>query len=180
MYINQEKPREESGILFNKKGWAKTKPLIHVDVGFLADDVRKTATNTLDRGQGEHNLLLAVHICVLNSENVLKLLICYQRLQNANCQKLRLQQTKDQSQQATRNRTTENQSQLREKWKDTMARVSNRAAENAAFFTSACFHCWRSRNIELGFSLCRFYKLFNLGFTCENWPTWLNPSIRKL
>lgn len=37
-------------------------PLVEVDIGLLADQVGVTATDTLDLGQGEHDLLLAINL----------------------------------------------------------------------------------------------------------------------
>lgn len=37
-------------------------PFIHVHLGLLADQVGKPSAYTLDRRQGEHDLLLSVHI----------------------------------------------------------------------------------------------------------------------
>ena len=43
--------------------------LVQVDLGLLADDVRKAATDTLDRGQGEHHLDATVNVGVKHTEN---------------------------------------------------------------------------------------------------------------
>lgn len=56
-------------------------PLIHVDVGLLADNVCESPPDTLDRGEGEHDLLFAVDIGVQNTKNVLKILVGDERLQ---------------------------------------------------------------------------------------------------
>jgi hypothetical protein len=37
-------------------------PLVEVNIGLLADQVGVTTTNTLDLGQGEHDLLLAINL----------------------------------------------------------------------------------------------------------------------
>ena len=58
-----------------------TKPFVHVDIGFFAADVGKTATNTFNGGKSEHNLLLTIDVGVQNTKNVLEILVCYQRLQ---------------------------------------------------------------------------------------------------
>lgn len=55
-------------------------PLVHVNIGFLANDVCKTTTNTFDGGHGKHDLLLSINICVLYTKNVLKVFICHKRL----------------------------------------------------------------------------------------------------
>lgn len=47
-------------------------PLAEVNVGLLADQVGVTATNTLDLGQGVHDLLLTVNIGVEQTQNVLE------------------------------------------------------------------------------------------------------------
>lgn len=47
-------------------------PLVKIDIGLLADQVAVSATDTLDLGQGVHNLLLAIDVGVQKS----KLEIC--------------------------------------------------------------------------------------------------------
>jgi hypothetical protein len=47
-------------------------PLREVDIGLLADQVGVAATNTLDLGQGVHDLLLAVNIGVEQTQDVLE------------------------------------------------------------------------------------------------------------
>ena len=59
----------------------KKRPFVHVDIGFLADDVGETATNTLDGSEGKHDLLLSIDVGVEHTKNVLKLLVCNKRLQ---------------------------------------------------------------------------------------------------
>ena len=46
-------------------------PLIEVDIGLLAHQVGVTTADTLDAGQGVHNLLLAIDVGVEKTENVL-------------------------------------------------------------------------------------------------------------
>lgn len=46
-------------------------PLVQVDVGLLADQVGVSATDTLDLGQGVHDLLFSVNIGVEKTENLL-------------------------------------------------------------------------------------------------------------
>lgn len=46
-------------------------PLVEVDIGLLADQVRVTATDTLDLRQGVHDFALSVNIGVEETENVL-------------------------------------------------------------------------------------------------------------
>jgi hypothetical protein len=68
-------------IYFKKKGKGKKQvPLVHVYIGLLADNVRKTATNTFDGGKSKHNLLFAINVGVQNTKNVLEFLICYKSL----------------------------------------------------------------------------------------------------
>lgn len=43
-------------------GWEGGVPLVEVDVGLLADQVAVSATDTLDLGQGVHDLLLAIDL----------------------------------------------------------------------------------------------------------------------
>lgn len=66
------------------KTWEGTKrrPFVHVNISFLADDVGKTATNTLDRSEGKHDLLLSIDVRVEHTKNVLELLVCNERLRN--------------------------------------------------------------------------------------------------
>lgn len=58
-------------------------PLGEVNVGLLADQVGVTTTNTLDLGQGDHDLLLAVNIGVEQTQDVLEvcLLVGHERYQ---------------------------------------------------------------------------------------------------
>lgn len=51
-----------------------TSSLVEVDVGLLADDVCETATDTLDLGQGVHDLALSVNVGVEETQDVRKLL----------------------------------------------------------------------------------------------------------
>lgn len=39
-------------------------PLVQVDIGFLADEVGVASPDTLDSGQGVHDFLLAIDVCV--------------------------------------------------------------------------------------------------------------------
>lgn len=45
-------------------------PLVQIDIGLLADQVGVSAADTLDLGQGVHNLLLSVDIGVEKTENL--------------------------------------------------------------------------------------------------------------
>lgn len=58
-------------------------PLGEVNIGLLADQVGVTTTNTLDLGQGDHDLLLAVNISVEQTQDVLEvcLLVGHERYQ---------------------------------------------------------------------------------------------------
>ena len=55
-------------------------PLVHVDVGLLADDVGEAAADTLDGGHGEHDLLLPIHVGVQQTQDMLEVLTGDQRL----------------------------------------------------------------------------------------------------
>jgi len=46
--------------------------LVHVDVSLLADDVGETATDTLDRGHGVHDLLLPIDVRTQDTQDVLE------------------------------------------------------------------------------------------------------------
>ena len=50
-----------------------TGTLPHVNLSLLAADVGKAATDTLDGGQGIHDLLLAINVSVQQTQNVLEL-----------------------------------------------------------------------------------------------------------
>lgn len=45
-------------------------PLVQIDIGLLADQVGVSATDTLDLGQGVHNLLLSINVGVQKTENL--------------------------------------------------------------------------------------------------------------
>jgi hypothetical protein len=47
-------------------------PLVQIDIGLLADQVGVSATDTLDLGQGVHDLLLAIDVGVQQSDDVLE------------------------------------------------------------------------------------------------------------
>ena len=55
-----------------RAGVEGNKPLVEIDIGLLADQVGVSATDTLDLGQGEHDLLLSVDIGVEETDNELK------------------------------------------------------------------------------------------------------------
>ena len=45
-------------------------PLVQVDIGLLADQVGVTTADTLDSGQGVHNLLLTTNIGVEETQDL--------------------------------------------------------------------------------------------------------------
>jgi len=47
-------------------------PLVQVNIGLLADQVRVAATDTLDLGQGVHNLLLSIDVGVEETQDELE------------------------------------------------------------------------------------------------------------
>lgn len=47
-------------------------PFVQIDVGFLADQIGVTTSNTLDLGQGVHDLLLAIDVGVEETEDELE------------------------------------------------------------------------------------------------------------
>jgi len=49
--------------------------LVDVNLSLLADNVRESATTTLDVGQGVHHLSSSLDICILNTKNVLKVIL---------------------------------------------------------------------------------------------------------
>lgn len=55
-------------------------PLVQIHVGLLANQVGVSATDTLDLGQGVHNLLLSVNIGVEKTENLSIVNICFFRV----------------------------------------------------------------------------------------------------
>jgi hypothetical protein len=65
-----------------KNEGVECKPLVQVNVGLLAHNVGETATNTLDGGQGEDDLLLTVDVRVEHTENVLEIILLHQSLQS--------------------------------------------------------------------------------------------------
>jgi hypothetical protein len=72
---------EDSDDTLELFGGEFTSTLAEVNVGLLADQVGVTATNTLDLGQGDHDLLLAVNIGVEQTQDVLevRLLVGHER-----------------------------------------------------------------------------------------------------
>lgn len=55
-------------------------PLVEIDIRLLADQVGVSATDTLDLGQGVHNLLLSVNISVEKTEDLSIVNICFFRV----------------------------------------------------------------------------------------------------
>ena len=53
-------------------GGQVTSALGEVDIGLLADQVGVAATDTLDLGQGVHDLLLAIDVCVQQTDDILE------------------------------------------------------------------------------------------------------------
>jgi hypothetical protein len=51
---------------------ATTLPLVKIDISLLADEIGVTTSNTLDLGQGVHDLLLSFDIGIEKPENELK------------------------------------------------------------------------------------------------------------
>ncbi len=47
-------------------------PFVQVNVGFLANQIRVSPTNTLDLGQSVHDLLLAIDVGVEETKNELE------------------------------------------------------------------------------------------------------------
>ena len=47
-------------------------PLAEVDIGLLADQVGVTTADTLDLGQGVHNLLLSIDVGVQKTQDLFK------------------------------------------------------------------------------------------------------------
>ena len=56
-------------------------PLANIDLSLLAHSSGETATNTLNRGQGVDDLLLAINVGVENTKNVLELSLVNKTLQ---------------------------------------------------------------------------------------------------
>lgn len=48
-------------------------PLVQIDIGFLADQIGVTTSDTLNLGQGVHDLLLAIDIGVEETEDELEI-----------------------------------------------------------------------------------------------------------
>ena len=58
--------------LYNIRVGCGNVPLVEINIGLLANQVGVTASNTLNLGQGDHNLLLAVNIGVEQTQDVLE------------------------------------------------------------------------------------------------------------
>ena len=65
--------------LFNLIRRELSGPLVDVNLGLFADEVCHTASETLDLGQAKHHVTLSLHVCVENTQNVLKLGSLHQR-----------------------------------------------------------------------------------------------------
>lgn len=61
----------------------KHSPLVHVDIGLLADQVGITTSNTLDLGKGKHDLSFTRDIGVEQTQNVLLCEVTEQRAKRA-------------------------------------------------------------------------------------------------
>ena len=55
-------------------------PLANIDLSLLAHSSGETATNTLNRGQGVDDLLLAINVGVEDTKNVLELSLVHETL----------------------------------------------------------------------------------------------------
>ena len=55
----------------NTYSFALAIPLVQINIGLLADQVGVTTTDTLDSGQGVHDLLLSIDVGVEETENEL-------------------------------------------------------------------------------------------------------------
>lgn len=64
----------------NKCLMKPNEPLVHVDISFFAANVSESPANTFDRGKSEHYLLLPINVRVQDTQNVLEILVCHQRL----------------------------------------------------------------------------------------------------
>lgn len=65
-------------------------PLAHVNLSLLAGEVGEAATNTADGGQGVHDLLLAIHVGVQHTQNVLKVVAGDEGLQQSSVSEHRM------------------------------------------------------------------------------------------
>ena len=52
--------------------WRRSAPLVEVDLSLLAANVREATADTLDRGEGEHDLDLTIKVGVQHTQDVLK------------------------------------------------------------------------------------------------------------
>jgi len=59
--------------LFDLIGRELSSTLVHVDLGLFADEISKPASETLDFGEAENDVPLALNIGVENTQDVLKL-----------------------------------------------------------------------------------------------------------
>ena len=71
---------DSSPALHNDSNLESALPSRNIDLGLLADSHGETTTNTLNRGQSIHNLLLSINVSVEHTENVLELSLIHKRL----------------------------------------------------------------------------------------------------
>jgi hypothetical protein len=74
-YNRQQRATDGSKRDKNRISLSEYEPLVHVNLSLLADQVGEAAADTLDLGQGIHDLLLTVNVGVEDTQNVLKLLV---------------------------------------------------------------------------------------------------------
>eukprot|EP00448_Togula_jolla_P040006 CAMPEP_0170621838 /NCGR_PEP_ID=MMETSP0224-20130122/28811_1 /TAXON_ID=285029 /ORGANISM="Togula jolla, Strain CCCM 725" /LENGTH=167 /DNA_ID=CAMNT_0010948117 /DNA_START=185 /DNA_END=689 /DNA_ORIENTATION=+ len=72
--LELERVADHSDHLIDLVGSELSGTLVKVNVALLADDVRETAANTLDGGEGIHDLLPAIHVGVAHTQDVLEVL----------------------------------------------------------------------------------------------------------
>ena len=65
-------PKTSENLAESLKDFSINVPLVEVDIGLLANQVGVAATDTLDLGQGVHDLLLTLNIGVEETQNVLE------------------------------------------------------------------------------------------------------------
>lgn len=54
-------------------GFGHSAPLVEVNIGLLADQVGVATSDTLDLGQGVHDLALSINVSVEQTQNVLNM-----------------------------------------------------------------------------------------------------------
>lgn len=70
---------DDSHNLFNFISGQLTGTLVHVNLGLFTDEIGETTAETVDFGQGKHHIALSLHVCVENTQNVLKFGSLHQR-----------------------------------------------------------------------------------------------------